>query len=283
MLSSHEMYLTFVMFACISERACSENIFESFTSVCALVELLCDETLEKTGVNFCDLKPKIIEMFYHLELKEVFCRPHLGFQRFAEFIRSHRYLRWKLNKNYSASSDGPTDAINSIQRFDEKIKKELRRDRVIEKEINPDEVARDKTSRYFAEAVLRFIKIKLPTLPSYQDVLKSVIAHKKNEKAKPIEEKRGIEAAETLENINESLHGGSSPNSELKSNYNPKHEDTIERYEKIIQAVIRYNHSKSSSNENASNRNQKEADEVLKHLKEKIESLTEVLDKCGGE
>ncbi|CAL1300972.1 unnamed protein product [Larinioides sclopetarius] len=284
MLFSHDMYLRFVMFACIKEHDCYNSIFRSFINVCVLVKLLCDETLEKTGVNFCDLVPDIIIVFYNGMIEETFCRSNLGFQRFVEYIRGHKYLRWNLNKDHSVSPDETNVAVNYRQlEFDEKIKKELKKEDVIEIEVNPDEVEMDDHSCMLASGVLAITLFDLPNLPNCEDLKNTVTEYQKNKILKNIEEKRRTQGAEKSEDVNVSLAVSSSTNSELKTNDDPKQQGNIGGYEKIIQAVIKHNHAKKSSNETSNNRIQKEADGTLEHLKDTIESLIEVLDKCDDE
>ncbi|GBL98221.1 hypothetical protein AVEN_212971-1 [Araneus ventricosus] len=276
MLSSHEMYLTFVMFVCISEQRYHRNIFDSFISVCILVNLLNEETLAKTGVNFCHLNPDIVMVFYLNELKSIFCRRG-GFRRLVEYIRSHRFVRGKCNKNNSLSPDGSTAALETD--IPKKFKKELRR--VFMNITNPDEVANDARSIYLANLVLSISSVELPTLPSYTDLIKRLVAFRKNDARKIAEEKEKIETAVKFETLNVDLHACSS--SDSNTNYDAKHQENIERYEDIIQAVKRHNHSRSSGHENANNRIQEEADGVLEHLKDTIKSLMEILDEYDNE
>ncbi|GBM74042.1 hypothetical protein AVEN_57836-1 [Araneus ventricosus] len=292
MLSSHEMYLTFVMFACISEHKSNQNIFESFISVCALAKRLSNEILQKTGVNLCDLNPDIVTVFYQYQLKGMFCESG-GFQRLVEYIRKHRYLKWKLSKHYYVSNDTSTDLIKAIKvlkrvkaietDFDEKLEKELRRERVIEKKTNPDEASRDTTSIFLAKEVLSTTLVELPTLTSLPDLVKSLIAYRKKKITENSKEKRRTEADEKLQASNVALPGCSSSNSESTTNYDAKRQENFEWNENIIQAVIRHNHSKSSGHEKANKRIQEEAEGVLEHLKDTIKSLIEVLNEYDKE
>ncbi|GBL55488.1 hypothetical protein AVEN_123185-1 [Araneus ventricosus] len=279
MLSSHEMYLTFVMFVCISEQRYHQNIFDSFMSVCILVNLLNDETRAKTGVNFSHLNPDIVMVFYLNELKSIFCRRG-GFQRLVEYIRSHRLVRGKCNKNNPLSPDGSTAVLK--KEIPNKFKKELR---VMFRNItNPDEVANDERSIYLANLVLSISSIELPTLPSYTDLIKRLVASRKHYARKIAGKKEKTETTVKFETLNVDLDACSSSISDSNTNYDAKHQENIERYEGIIQAVKRHNHSRSSSgHENANNRIQEEADGVLEHLKDTIKSLVEVLDEYDNE
>ncbi|GBN78756.1 hypothetical protein AVEN_2019-1 [Araneus ventricosus] len=55
------------------------------------------------------------------------------------------------------------------------------------------------------------------------------------------------------------------------------------RYENIIEAVIRHNHSKSSCHGKSKGRIQTEADGILEHLQSTIKCLIEVLDEYDKE
>ncbi|GBN89977.1 hypothetical protein AVEN_72280-1 [Araneus ventricosus] len=159
MLPSHEKYLMCVMVACLYEHECNRNIFDSFISVCALVINLSFETHAKTGVNFFDLNPDIIMVFYRNVLKRSFHRRR-GFYRFVEYVLGHKYLTW--NRNYLILSDDPT-APNFIELvLDENIMAEL--NGYVPQEVSNDmKVTMEATGICLAQEVLSTTSVELPT------------------------------------------------------------------------------------------------------------------------
>ncbi|KAF8771758.1 hypothetical protein HNY73_019133 [Argiope bruennichi] len=279
MLSSHEMYLKYVAYACLKEHECNRNIFDSFISVCALLKNMCNETLRKTGIDFCEANPFIFMVFYRNVLREVFHRRG-GFQRLVEYIRDHRYSKWKYQRKGLISLDDPNAPDNDMHiDLTEKLKNELKREHIFETVIDLDEILSDKSSSILARVMLRTMEAQLPPLPSYQDLVKRLVDYRKKE----ISKKRRDEAVAKFEALEDAFQEYSCFNSDPKANIVSKQKENKRRSENIIQAVIKYNRSKHSVQANSNTPIHQEADRILKHLEGTIKSLIEIIDEYVSE
>ncbi|CAL1298967.1 unnamed protein product [Larinioides sclopetarius] len=277
-LFSHEKYLMHVMFAFLYEYDCNQNIFDSFVSVCVLVIYFSEEILEKTGVDFSDLNPDIIMVFYRNVLKKSFYRPK-DFYRFVEYIRDHKYLKWKSKGLISFDKSEPV-RIDSKLIFN--LTEELGSHPVFLEVPSDRKATMEANALSFAQEVLSKTSVELPTLPNEHDLIKRLVAYRKRVIPKAAERRKELEAALISEISNVApLHGYAG--SDDKTNYAVKRQENIAQHENIVQAVIRYNQAKKAANEDSNNRIQKEAGGVLEHLEDKIKSLIEVLDNFDKE
>ncbi|CAL1298968.1 unnamed protein product [Larinioides sclopetarius] len=226
-----------------------------------LVEYRKNIALKKAGEG---VKTETIEKFEAL---------NVGLHERLSSIPDSKYANWNGNVPNSIDESDPV----RIELDSSKNKVEqLNSHPVSLKQPNDIKATMEANALSFAQDVLSTKSDELPTLPAQSDLIARLDASSKKEVTKTSGKD---ETALTSEISNVASHGSSSSSFDSKNNSDPTHQKNIEPYENIIQAVIRYNHSKSSSNVNANKRIQKATDNVLEHCKDKIESLIEVLDK----
>ncbi|GBM42811.1 hypothetical protein AVEN_173410-1 [Araneus ventricosus] len=289
MLSSPEMYLRNVFYACLQDALVNLNIFERFLSAFALILRISVETRHRKGLNFCKLVPDVFMEFYKKELKKPFGRCG-GFRRFVEYINNPNYLESKcIGRNLSYSYD-PNASVNEIpEDLREKACRMIQEGGDFPRRFNFVEAEMDKNSSSLAKKVLEITRIEFLPLPSeflpkpsddnisLYDVIRQKIAR--------IAESLNIPV--TFEKVGDSeLTSERCPslNSDSKTNDDaPGQMADNARYENIIEAVIRHNHSKSSCHGKSKGRIQTEADGILEHLRSTIKCLIEVLDEYDKE
>ncbi|KAF8771756.1 hypothetical protein HNY73_019131 [Argiope bruennichi] len=266
-LSSPEMYLRYVLFACRQEVYMNLKIFERFLSVFCLLICITGEMFNKTKVNFRKVIPDIFMLLYEKEMKKTFERCG-GFLRFIEYINSHEYLEVK-NDNYlifcyKPNSTPPED-------FRKQMEKVIRKEHKFTRAFKFEDAERDLSCLLWAQTIFKRTGIKPPSLLEDSD-LKEELYEQKIEQP----EEEGILEVE-VKTSEVTLKNCSNLNSDSETCNLVRQIEDEEWYENVIEAVIRYNYSKSSDHTNKKNKIQKEVDDILKSLKEKIMSLYEII------
>ncbi|GBM74033.1 hypothetical protein AVEN_57830-1 [Araneus ventricosus] len=294
-LSTHEMYLRYIMFACDIEIIFSDNIFDRILSVFALVINFNIETLINSGVNFCELSVDIFMVFYKSALKKSFYMQG-GFEQFAEYLRiCHKELACK-NYNHNDLEKVPYNP-NFIKHKD-----------VIESTI----------CESLAKEVLSTTKIKLPTLTNLADlyvrlqaarqqkafILAAFSKRETNDTATEREttatpSKRGTAEVASTSEMSERdskqkaadtdwkrKNTKASPIREIESSQwranlptnSVKHKTHLDWLENIAETHAKYINTKCSDTSHANSRFHKEADKFLKQLKDMIITLIDALE-----
>ncbi|GBM74040.1 hypothetical protein AVEN_57835-1 [Araneus ventricosus] len=159
MLSSHEMYLRYVMVISGFVAHFTDNIFDKLLSAFALVINFNIETLRSTGVNFCELTNDIFMVIYNSVLKELFSK-HGGMERLAEYVNLHEYLTWKWQWKDIISPYDPDIFVVHIQKdLDNKIHEELAKEPYFPEFISHDHVLSHFPSLLLALKILSFLEI----------------------------------------------------------------------------------------------------------------------------
>ncbi|CAL1298965.1 unnamed protein product [Larinioides sclopetarius] len=281
MLLSPEMYLRYVFYACLEDARVNLHIFERFLSAFALIFRLTLEIYYRTQMNFCKLVPDIFMVFYEKELKGPFGRRN-GFHRFVEYINNPSYLESEcIVRSVSYFYNYKLSLYQIPKDLLEKASKIKPDSEDLPKSFNflRDEIDLDSSS--LAKKVLEITKTEF--IPLQKDVnsnasLSNLIQHKTAQIAERLEMLEKIGDSDSTSEPRPSLNCDSETNGDA-----PAQMVDNARCNNIIEAIIKYNHSKSSSNDNTNNRIQEEANGVLDHLKITVKSLLEVLDEYDKE
>ncbi|CAL1298964.1 unnamed protein product [Larinioides sclopetarius] len=282
MLSSPQMYVKYIFYACLQDDLIHRIVFEKFLNAFALILRIIIETSLKTKINFCRSVPDIFMVLFEEKFSKPFgsCKV---FRRFLQYINNPRYLEAKcVERNISRSYDPNV----SIERIPEILREKARQ--MLPYEQKPSisdflESIIDHHSSSLANNVLEIIGTEFP-LKKDVDLNASpsnLIQHKTTRIAESLTR---LKMYEKIGDSKSTPEPCKSLNFDSKTSHDALGQISDKaRYESIIEAVIRHNHSKSSCRMQLKGRNQTEADRILEHLKSTINSIVEVLDEYDKE
>ncbi|KAF8771755.1 hypothetical protein HNY73_019130 [Argiope bruennichi] len=283
MLSSPEMYLKYVIYACRQEASMYLKIFERFLSVFSLLIYITRETLKRTEVNFFKIVPDVFMVIYEKEMKESFHKCG-GFHQFSKYVNNPKYLEMKSIRKYRTSYQGSNVSIPEVYSIPRsQFEKISREEKELPTNFNLEDGSKDLPSGFWAKKILQRKGIEFPSILNNAGLKAKLF---EQEMAQLFEEKKIVEAE--VKAMEESLGQSLVLNFDseiyhLLRQVVDKTDGQMAWHENIIEAVIKYNHSKSSNHMNKKNTILKEVEKILEHLKETIMHLIEIVDKCEND